>query len=114
MLMASGRGGRDWRTKGEGPMDFEVHRDDARHQYHAEIDGHEARILFSPAGDRTLDFQHTQVAPELRGRGVADLLVRHALDDVRARGERIIATCPFVKSFLERHPPPTELLPPPA
>jgi len=85
-------------------MDFEVHRDDARHRYYAEIDGHEARILFAPAGDRTLDFQHTQVAPELRGHGVADTLVRHALDDVRARGERIIATCPFVKSFLERHP----------
>jgi len=91
-------------------MDFEVHRDDARHRYHAEIDGHEARILFAPAGDRTLDFQHTQVAPELRGRGIADALVRQALDDVRARGERIIATCPFVKSFLARHPEYQDLL----
>jgi uncharacterized protein len=91
-------------------MDFEVHRDDARHRYHAEIDGHEARILFEPAGDRTLDFQHTQVAPELRGRGVADALVSRALDDVRARGERIIATCPFVKSFLGRHPEYQDLL----
>jgi predicted GNAT family acetyltransferase len=85
-------------------MDFEVHRDDAGRRYYAEIDGHEARILFAPAGDRTLDFQHTQVAPELRGRGVANLLVKHALDDVRVRGERIIATCPFVKSFIAKHP----------
>jgi predicted GNAT family acetyltransferase len=85
-------------------MDFEVHRDDARHRYHAEIDGHQAEIRFVPAGDHVLDFQHTQVAPELRGRGVADVLVRHALEDVRSRGERIIPTCPFVKAFVARHP----------
>ena len=89
-----------------GPPDFEVHRDDARHLYHAEIDGHQARILFAPiAGPgHILDFQHTQVPIELRGRGVADALVRHALDDVRSRGERIVATCPYVKAFLVRHP----------
>jgi predicted GNAT family acetyltransferase len=85
-------------------MDFEVHRDDARRRYFAEIDGHEAWIRFAPAGDHTLDFRHTEVAPELRGHGVGDVLVRHALEDVRARGERIVATCPFVKAFLARHP----------
>ena len=85
-------------------MDFEVHRDDARGRYYAEIDGHQAHIRFAPAGDHVLDFQHTEVAAALRGRGVADVLVRHALEDVRARGERIIATCPFVKAFLAKHP----------
>ena len=85
-------------------MDFDVQRDDAKHMYRAEIDGHLARILFAPAGDQTLDFQHTQVAPELRGRGVGDTLVRRALDDVRRRGEHIVATCPFVKAFLAKHP----------
>lgn len=86
------------------PVDFEVQRDDTRGRYHAVIDGHEAQIRFAPAGERTLDLQHTEVARELRGRGVADVLVRHALEDVRARGERIIPTCPFVKAFLARHP----------
>jgi uncharacterized protein len=85
-------------------MDFEVHRDDARGKYYAMIDGHEAHIRFAPAGDRTLDFQHTEVPREVRGRGVADALVRHALEDVRARGERITPTCPFVKAFLAKHP----------
>jgi predicted GNAT family acetyltransferase len=85
-------------------MDFEVHRDDARGRYYAVIDGHEAHILFAPAGEGTLDFQHTEVPKELRGHGVADALVRHALEDVRARGERIVPTCPFVKAFLAKHP----------
>jgi predicted GNAT family acetyltransferase len=85
-------------------MDIEVRRDDARHRYYAILDGREAHIRFRPAGVGTLDFQHTEVPAELRGQGVAAALVRQALDDVRARGERIIATCPYVKSFLARHP----------
>jgi predicted GNAT family acetyltransferase len=85
-------------------MEFEVHRDDAAHKYYALIDGHEAHILFTPAGAHTLDFRHTLVPTALRGRGVAEALVRNALDDVHARGERIIPTCPFVQAFLTRHP----------
>jgi predicted GNAT family acetyltransferase len=85
-------------------MELEVHRDDARGRYYAVIDGHEAHILFAPAGLGTLDFQHTEVPRELRGHGVAEMLVRRALEDVRARGERIVPTCPFVKAFLAKHP----------
>ncbi len=85
-------------------MELDVQRDDRRHRYYAMIDGHEAHIRFAPAGAGTLDFQHTEVPPELRGRGIAAALVRQALEDVRARGERIIATCPYVKEFLARHP----------
>jgi predicted GNAT family acetyltransferase len=84
-------------------MEFAVQRDDAAHRYSARIDGHDAHIDFTPAGANVLDFRHTEVAAELRGHGVADTLVRQALNDVRAHGERIIATCPFVKKFLARH-----------
>jgi uncharacterized protein len=91
-------------------MELEVHRDDARRKYYADVEGHQALIRFAPAGDRTLDFQHTWVAPELRGRGIGEALVRRALDDVRAHGERIVATCPFVKAFLAKHPEYQELV----
>ncbi len=85
-------------------MEFAVQRDDEAHKYYAVIDGHEAQILFAPRGDHTLDLRHTRVPAALRGHGVAEALVRNALDDVHARGERIIATCPFVQAFLARHP----------
>jgi len=37
------------------------------------------------------------------GRGLADRLIRFALEDARARGLAVLPFCPFVKSFIERH-----------
>ena len=48
--------------------------------------------------------EHTEVAPELRGRGVAGALAKTALDYARANKLTVIPVCPFVISFLARHP----------
>lgn len=47
---------------------------------------------------------HVEIAPAHRGKDMASRLVRGALEDVRARGERVIALCPFVVAFLRRNP----------
>jgi predicted GNAT family acetyltransferase len=85
-------------------MDLQVQRDDRHNKYYAMVEGREARIRFAPVDPHTLDFQHTEVPLELRGRGIAGALVKAALADVRSRGERIVPTCPFVKAYLARHP----------
>ena len=47
---------------------------------------------------------HTEISPALEGRGLAGRLVAGALDDIRARQQRINPICPFVRSYLRRHP----------
>jgi hypothetical protein len=47
---------------------------------------------------------HTEVSDELEGQGLGAQLVAGALDDIRARGLRIVPLCPFVSSYLRRHP----------
>lgn len=59
---------------------------------------------------RTVVFTHTVVDPEHEGRGVGGALVRGALDAVRARGDDVVALCPFVKAWIERQPDYQDLL----
>jgi uncharacterized protein len=46
---------------------------------------------------------HTEVDRSLRGQGWGDRLVRHALDDLRAKGTKAYPTCPFVDRWIQRH-----------
>ncbi|EIQ00174.1 putative acetyltransferase [Opitutaceae bacterium TAV1] len=59
-----------------------------------------------PGGDGQPDivtFTHTYVPPSLRGRGVAERLVRTALADAREAGARIVPVCSYVARFIEQH-----------
>jgi uncharacterized protein len=49
-------------------------------------------------------FTHTEVDDAFEGQGVGSTLVREALDAVRGEGLRVVAQCPFVKSYIDKHP----------
>lgn len=53
--------------------------------------------------DGVINFTHTEVPAAEQGKGVASQLARGALDIVRARGLRVIATCPYMAAFIKRH-----------
>jgi predicted GNAT family acetyltransferase len=87
----------------EETMDLDVQHDESEGRYYAVIDGREAVCEYGPAGEGKLNFFHTYVPPELRGRGIADDLVRHALDDAIARGYKVVPSCWFVRAYIQRH-----------
>jgi predicted GNAT family acetyltransferase len=47
---------------------------------------------------------HTEVEPAFEGQGVGSAFVRGMLGDIRSRGSRVLAVCPFVGAYLKRHP----------
>jgi predicted GNAT family acetyltransferase len=49
-------------------------------------------------------FTHTETRDEFAGRGVGSHLARGALDDVRARGLHATPHCPFIRTYIDRHP----------
>jgi predicted GNAT family acetyltransferase len=49
-------------------------------------------------------FEHTIIAAEYQGMGLASQLIRSALDEARATGRTVLPFCPFVRSFIQRHP----------
>nr|WP_231592765.1 GNAT family N-acetyltransferase [Pelagovum pacificum] len=68
------------------------------------VDGVEAEMTFSRAGEGMLIIDHTEVPAALRGRKVGEKLVRRAIEDARRDGTIIVPLCPFAKAQIDRHP----------
>lgn len=74
----------------------------AAHRFEATVDG----LLSVAEYDLTAGavvFTHTLVPPELRGRGIAEKLVRAGLAWARAEGRRVVPACSYVDTFIRRH-----------
>ena len=64
----------------------------------------EARYVpFDDAGTAQRIFVHTVVDEELSGQGLGSRLAAFALDDTVAAGLEIVAVCPYISAYLDRH-----------
>ena len=81
----------------------------ADHRFELAVEGHIAATYYSIA-DGVITFIHTEVPPELGGKGIGSQLIKGALDQVRADGLKVIAQCPFVKAYIDKHPDYADLL----
>ncbi|ACZ83125.1 GNAT family N-acetyltransferase [Streptosporangium roseum] len=72
--------------------------------FEAEVDGKHAGQLEFVRRDGVIVYTHTEVDTEFEGNGVGGALVRAALDGARAEGVKVVPRCPFVKTWIERHP----------
>jgi predicted GNAT family acetyltransferase len=81
----------------------------ARQRYELKADGGIAVAYYEARGE-TMVFTHTVVPEKLQGQGLASRLIKGALDDVRRRGLKIVAQCPFVARYIDRHPEERDLL----
>jgi predicted GNAT family acetyltransferase len=79
-------------------------------QYEVTVDGEPAGLIRYTRDGNTITMVHTEVAPKLEGQGVGSELVKRALDDVRAKGERVRPVCPFVAAYIDEHPEYADLI----
>lgn len=74
------------------------------HRYEWLLDDEVVGVLeYREQADR-IEMHHTYTTPAYRGRGIAAELVGAALDDVRARGQRVVPTCWYVAEHIDAHP----------
>lgn len=78
-----------------------IHNAD-EHRYEVRIGETLAVAEYELDGDRMI-FTHTLVPPELRGRRIAELLVRAGLADARAASRRVVPQCSYVDKFIQLH-----------
>ncbi|MEZ0362265.1 GNAT family N-acetyltransferase [Mycobacterium sp. pUA109] len=72
-------------------------------QYEINVDGVRAGLAaYVDSGGQRI-FYHTEIGDEFGGRGLGNTLVAAALDDTRAAGKRIVALCPFVAAYVDKH-----------
>jgi len=75
-----------------------------KQRYEAHLDGELAGFAEYMLTNELITFTHTEVDRKFEGKGVGSALVRGALDDVRAAGERkVLPLCPFVKGWMAKH-----------
>lgn len=61
-------------------------------------------MAYSVTDPKTITIVHTEVGPELRGRGAGLLLVEAGVAWAREHGKMVIAQCPFAAATFAKHP----------
>ena len=75
----------------------------ARQRYEMPIGAAIAYVDYSRApGVTTL--RYARVPDELAGAGLGSALAHAALEAVRQRGDRVVASCSFIAAYIARHP----------
>lgn len=59
-----------------------------------------AEICFEE-NNNVFNIYHTYVAEEFRGMGIASKLMEYAIEEIKRRGGKVIATCSYAKKYLK-------------
>ena len=81
---------------------IDITHNQAANRFETTIEGHTGFISYQDQGDRIV-YDHTIVPSELGGKGIGSALVKHALDYARSEGKKVVPTCSFVASYINKH-----------
>ncbi|WP_067542966.1 GNAT family N-acetyltransferase [Nocardia crassostreae] len=82
-----------------------VVRNDEQHRYEVWYGNSLAGFAeYREREDGDTVFIHTEVDSAFGGKGLGNLLAHDAVTDAIARGRAIVPRCPFIKSWLDKHP----------
>lgn len=89
--------------------DLNIQHDLQRGRFVATVDGHDCVLEFKLSADRVA-MTAVRVPDAVGGRGIAGQLTRHALDWARSEALKVDPVCPYVKTWIKRHPDYQDLL----
>jgi predicted GNAT family acetyltransferase len=82
----------------------EIRDNASESQYEIYVDEKLAGLMTYTLRGTTLIALHTEVNDAYEGQGLGSQLVKRVLGDLRDAGLSLKPSCPFVKSYVERHP----------
>ncbi len=83
-------------------MDIEVKHDKENERFVAEVEGDKAYLSYNIINDK-INFSSTFTPPEVRGKGIAKIIVEYAFNYAKENNLKVIPTCSYVRAFAERN-----------
>ncbi|MBO0951234.1 GNAT family N-acetyltransferase [Fibrella forsythiae] len=77
---------------------------ETRHRFELMTDGKLSKVDFIRPDEHTLALTHTEVHPDLEGKGIGTNLVKQVLTYAEEHNQKIVPLCPFVSTYIKRHP----------
>lgn len=88
-------------TTAHGSLD--VQHDDDASRYVLRRSGEPVGVLDYRRDGELVTIFHTEINPQVRGKGLGAVLVRDALEDLRGHGCTVRPTCWYVREFMDRN-----------
>jgi len=86
-----------------------IRHDAQAQQLTASVEGKQSLLQYRRNGD-VMSIVHTEVPPELAGRGIGAELARSAFEMARANGWRVRPACSYAAAYALKHPEYADLL----
>jgi predicted GNAT family acetyltransferase len=91
-------------------MTYDITNNEEASQFETTVDGHVALTAYDLEEPNRIVFTHTEVPEALAGRGIAGEIVKFGLDYAREKKLTVVPQCPYVASYIKRHPEYQDLL----
>lgn len=89
---------------------LEILNQESQQRFEADLGESKAFLDYRLSPGR-ITFLHLEVPPEFEGKGIASKIAKAGLDHAREAKLKVVPRCPFVASYIKRHPEHAELVP---
>ena len=80
-------------------------------RYELHVQGELAGFVTYQRSGQVISLMHTEIEPAFQGAGLATQLARFSLDDARKRDLAVLPFCPYISSWIRKHPEYTDVVP---
>lgn len=84
--------------------EYELIDNKERHQYEFHVEKKTPKIEYIKSQNGEIYLTHTEVPPQLGGKGIGSQLAEKTLKDIERQGLRLVPLCPFIAGYIHKHP----------
>lgn len=84
--------------------DIELTKNEDKKRFEMVVDNHTAFVEYILTNDNVMFLTHTEVPKSLGGKGVGGSIVEKSLNYIKEKEYTLAPLCPFVASYLRKHP----------